>query len=158
MNKLKIYLDSSVISHLEAPDRSDWMADTRKLWEELKTGKYDVYISKVTIEEIGRCKEEKLSVLTKYMDEIEYSIIEGGTEIAEIVEKIIDMRILKPKSLDDCVHIASAVVGGCDYIVSWNFKHMVNVKTIKGVRAITNLGNYRNIEIVAPSMLLESED
>jgi hypothetical protein len=35
---------------------------------------------------------------------------------------------------------------------------MVNIKTIKGVRAITNLGNYGNIDIVAPTTLLESED
>ena len=158
MRKLKIYLDTSVISHMDVTDRTDWMSDTRKLWEDIKSGKFDVYVSETLIEEIGRCKPEKLAVLTKHLNEIEYSVIKGGSEIAEIVEKIIEMGILKPKSLDDCVHIATAVVGGCDVIVSWNFKHMVNIKTIKGVRAITNLGNYGNIDIVAPTTLLESED
>jgi hypothetical protein len=87
-----------------------------------------------------------------------YSIIPGSDEIDDVAEMIINMGILNPKSIDDCTHIASAVVSGCDIIVSWNFKHMVNIKTIKGVRAITNLGNYGNIDIVSPSMLLESED
>jgi len=134
------------------------MADTLRLWKDLKAGKYDVYISDVTTDEIARCNEEKFNILTKYMREIKYSVIAENDEILDVAEKIIEMGILRPKSHDDCVHIATAVIGGCDYVVSWNFKHMVNVKTIDGVRAITNLGNYRNIEIVAPSMLLESED
>jgi hypothetical protein len=49
------------------------------------------------------------------------------------------------------------VIGGCDCIISWNFKHIVNIKTIRGVRAITNLKGYKSIEILNPSALLESE-
>ena len=43
-------------------------------------------------------------------------------------------------------------------IISWNFKHIVNIKTIRGVRAVTNLRGYKPIEIVNPSVLLESEE
>ena len=45
----------------------------------------------------------------------------------------------------------------CNIILSWNFKHIVNIKTIHGVRAITNLVGYKTIDIVSPSVLLESE-
>ena len=45
----------------------------------------------------------------------------------------------------------------CDYIISWNFKHMVNIKTVKGVRAITNLKGYQDIELVAPNYFLEED-
>ena len=64
---------------------------------------------------------------------------------------------MKQKSFDDCQHIAAAILAGCDVITSWNFKHIVNVKTIRGVRAITNLEGYKMIEIWNPSVLLESE-
>lgn len=57
-----------------------------------------------------------------------------------------------------CEDIAAAVIYGCDCIISWNFKHIVNIKTIRGVRAITNLKGYKPIEIVNPSVLLESEE
>ena len=43
-------------------------------------------------------------------------------------------------------------------IVSWNFKHMVNVKTIRGVRGIASIKGYGAIDIVQPTMLLESEE
>lgn len=38
-----------------------------------------------------------------------------------------------------------------------NFRHIVNIKTIRGVNVITNLKGYKPIEIVNPSVLLESE-
>jgi len=57
------------------------------------------------------------------------------------------MGILTQKSFDDCQYIGAAVINECDCIISWNFKHIVNVKTIKGVRAITNLEGYKMIEI-----------
>jgi len=40
MKKLKIYLDTSVISHLQHEDVPEKMKDTLLFWEELKTGKY----------------------------------------------------------------------------------------------------------------------
>ena len=75
----------------------------------------------------------------------------------ELAQKIVDMGILRPKSYDDSQHIAAAVVNGCDCIISWNFKHIVNIKTIRGVRAITELEGYKRIDIINPSALLESE-
>ena len=42
MNKLKVYLDTSVISHLLQEDVPEKMADTRKLWEIFRTGKHEV--------------------------------------------------------------------------------------------------------------------
>lgn len=68
------------------------------------------------------------------------------------------MGILTKKNYDDCQHIAAAVIYGCDCIISWNFKHIVNIRTIRGVRAITNLKGYKPIEILNPSVLLESEE
>ena len=40
----------------------------------------------------------------------------------------------------------------CDCIISWNFKHIVNIKTIRGVRAITNLEGYKGIDVINPSV------
>ncbi len=38
MRKLKVYLDTSVISHLLQEDVPEKMADTRQLWECLRMG------------------------------------------------------------------------------------------------------------------------
>jgi predicted nucleic acid-binding protein len=67
MKKLKIYLDTSVISHLDAPDVPDKMADTLKLWEYIKAGVYDVVISDVVTDELAKCAEPKRSKLAFYL-------------------------------------------------------------------------------------------
>ena len=50
-----------------------------------------------------------------------------------------------------------AVLNECDVIISWNFKHLVNIKTIQGVRKITQLKGFKDIEIINPITLLEME-
>ena len=134
------------------------MKDTLELWKDFVNGKYGIYLSQVTLDEIEKCSESKRNKLYDYLSDIEYTKLEINAEIVELAQKIIDMGILRPKSFDDCQHIAAAVVNACDCIISWNFKHIVNIKTIRGVRAITNLQGYRAIEIWSPSVLLESEE
>ena len=73
MRKLKLYLDTSVISHLFADDTPDRMSDTLKLWEEIKVGLHDVVISDVVMEEISRCPQPKQDILFGHLAEIEYS-------------------------------------------------------------------------------------
>ena len=43
-------------------------------------------------------------------------------------------------------------------IVSWNFKHIVNVKTIQGVKAVTTYEGYKDLMIYPLSALLEEEE
>ena len=64
-------------------------------------------------------------------------------------------RAIPPKSENDRRHIVAAVFSECDIIVSWNFHHMVNVKTIDGVRIVCVANNIKPIDIYAPSVLLE---
>ena len=157
MRKLKVYLDTSVVSHLLQEDVPEKMADTRQLWEMFKVGKYDVYLSTVTLKEIQNCPEPKKTQMIDYLNQIQYITLDITEDVISVANKIIDMGILTQKSFDDCQHIGVAVINECDCIISWNFKHIVNVKTIRGVRAITNLEGYRMIEIWNPSVLLESE-
>lgn len=155
--KLKVYLDTSVISYLQQEDAPERMKDTLALWTQFEDGKYDICLSQVTLDEVGECREPKRTVLYEYLSRISYTKLEITDEVFKVANQIIDMGILTKKSIDDCQHIATAVVHGCDCIISWNFKHIVNVKTIRGVRAITNLEGYKQIEILSPSALLESE-
>ncbi len=66
--KLRVYLDTSVISHLMQEDVPEKMSETRKLWELFKQGKYDAYLSQITLQEIEDCPEPKRSELIKYLD------------------------------------------------------------------------------------------
>lgn len=66
-NKIKVYLDTSVISYLDQQDAPEKMQETRAVWEYLKTGQYDIYISDVVLDELGKCNEAKLKILISHL-------------------------------------------------------------------------------------------
>ncbi|MCM1386605.1 MAG: PIN domain-containing protein [Bacillus sp. (in: Bacteria)] len=158
MKKIKIYLDTSVISYLDQSDAPEKRQETLELWELLKQGRYEVYISDIVVYEINKCSSEKKEVLLDYLEQIEYNIIDTDEDTVSLAEKFIHFGFLKRKSYDDCRHIAAAILAGCDFIISWNFKHIVNVKTIKGIKVITTLEGYKDLMIYPPSALVEEED
>ena len=106
-----------------------------------------------------KCSDEnKKQLLQQHLSEIPYTLVNVTDEMVAFAEHIIDFGILKKKSFDDCQHIAVAIVSNCDFIVSWNYKHIVNVKTIKGIKILTTMDGYKDILIYPPSALQEEED
>ena len=157
MNKIKIYLDTSVISHLESEDTPEKMQDTVAFWQELIRGQYIVTISDLTIAELSKCPEPKRTLLFEHLSVIDYVEVQEISETITLADEYLKYGVLNPKSRDDCRHIAIATITGCKYIVSWNFKHFVNIKTINKVQAVNKLMNYNEINILPPSMMLEGE-
>jgi predicted nucleic acid-binding protein len=158
VKKLKIYLDTSVISYLKQDDNPEKMADTLKLWDKITAGTYDVVISDVVLEEILLCAESKRTYLLNMLRQIDYNLMEETPETLALARRFIEHSVLTQKSFDDCRHIACAVVAGCDVITSWNFKHMVNLRTVNGVRIINLMEGYRTVEIYPPTMLIEGDE
>jgi predicted nucleic acid-binding protein len=55
MKKLKVYVETSVISYLDQPERGEQATDSHRLWEKLKAGEYEPVVSDVAAAEIARC-------------------------------------------------------------------------------------------------------
>lgn len=157
MKRLKLYLDTSVISHLDAPDKPDWMADTRKLWEAIQSDKFEVFISPVDVMEIDACPEPKRALLVEWLQQIEYTLLQQTDEVLDLAEQYQKAGVLPIKSTRDRLHIAYACVNNCDMIVSWNFEHLVNYKTIAGVKAANALAGYKEMPIYSPTMIIKGD-
>lgn len=147
-------MDTSVISCLQAPETPERMADTVRLWEDLKENVYDVYISDITIGEINDCPEPKRSFMLDELKKISLNVIEAETKVEDLAQEFIRLGILKEKSIDDCKHIATALLAKCDVIVSWN----LNDKTIEGVKIISKTKGFDGIKIYCPSILTGGSD
>ena len=160
MLKKRIYLDTSVISYLRQEDVPIQMAETRQFWEILKDGKYDVFVSDVTVTELSNCSEPKRTELLALLEDVKYNLVTilDNHEITAIASEIENLKILPAKNIFDRLHITSAIYSGCNVIVSWNFEHMVNVKTIDGVRIVCLANNTNPIDIFTPQFLLERSD
>lgn len=154
MRKLKLYLDTSVIGNLDSIELPERQADTLLLWSDIIDGDYDVCLSFVTLAELENCPAEKFDTLMGYLAQIQYTAIPESKEISSLADEFIKHGILKQKSRDDAQHLSAAMVAGCDVVVSWNFRHMVNHKTINGVKIVSAMTEYRDVSIYTPSMLI----
>ena len=96
--------------------------------------------------------------MVEKLDEIDYHILEETDEVIDLANEYLNNDVLTKKSLDDCFHISYAVVYNCDVIVSWNFKHLVNFRTINKVKVVNATNQYKEISIVSPTMMLEKEE
>ena len=156
MKKLKIYLDTSAIGYLDEQESPKEMNEMKQLWSLIKRGQYETVISEVTFDEIGKNRNsEKVDVLLKFIAEISYSRVDISEEITKIADMVKQNGlIIADRHINDRLHIGCAIDSECDIIVSMNFKHLVNVSTIRGVRAISVFQCNRNIDIVSPASLI----
>jgi hypothetical protein len=86
------------------------------------------------------------------------------TYLAHVSQEAIDLQqayiqegVVTTRSLDDALHVALATVAGCDMIVSWNFKHIVNFRRIPLFNAVNTLKGYRPISIYSPLEVVTDE-
>ena len=159
MKKLKIYLDTSAIGYLDEETSPKEMLYMRELWESIKSDEYSAVVSDVTFDEIRQNKNaNKVETLLNYIAEISYERINISEEVKKIAEMVKQTGLIAAdKHSNDRLHIGCAIRAECDVMVSMNFKHLVNVTTIRGVRAISVLESNRSIDIVSPVSLIYQE-
>ena len=135
MKKPKTYLDTSVISFYFADDSPEKREITRIFFDqELKSGKYEVYISNLNIEELSNTTDYNLRrKLIEFVRGLSAKRLNLTDEVEQIVEVFMLDEVIPRKYRDDAIHLALALYNSMDYIVSWNFKHIVTPKTKKAV-------------------------
>lgn len=148
--KYEIYLDTSVISVYDDPRIPQRQAQTQEFWKSLKD--FKVYISEVTINEIinnpNFRKRKRLLSLTKNFNSL--SITEEAKNLAQ---EYLKKQIIPKKYIDDALHLAIATVNGLDILVSWNCKHLINLRTKREANKINLAKGYKEIELVEPPMV-----
>jgi predicted nucleic acid-binding protein len=147
-----------VPSFLFADDAPEKREVTLQFWNILKLGLYDVVISEVLLAEISRSEMPSAQELEERLSEIVVEIVSVNEDTFSLAQKYIDEGIIPQKYQDDALHIALATYNEADAVISWNFKHMVKLKTIRGVNGINKMLGYRELEILTPQSWLQEDD
>ena len=143
---MKLYLDTSVFSAYYDERTPERMQMTRDLWLVLE--RHEKLCSDLTIEELGQARSglrEKLLGLAQG-----FTVINLTDEMRELAKLYVREGLVPWKYFADALHIAAAVLGGADILVSWNFKHLVKRSTRLLVNYINANQGLRTIEILAP--------
>ena len=140
-------------------------------------GYFDVEFAEFTVPLFERIKNEDFIVLfsTVTQDELENAplnvkeLVQGlkvkSTDFLEITDESVDLateyiagKVVGSTSFADCLHIALATIHRADYLISWNFKHIVNVDRIRGYNSINIKNGYKQLDIRSPRDFLKYEE
>jgi hypothetical protein len=84
--------------------------------------------------------------------------VELTEEAILLAEKYLEEKVVGRSSRADCYHIAMATILKADILVSWNFKHIVNIQRINGYNAVNLMNGYKTIEIRNPREIFDYEN
>ena len=150
----RFYFDTSVFGGVFD---TEFEEATLLLFDRVKSGDIICMFSDLTETELLNAPERvKQHFKNLPKENIERVIVTD--EILMLASKYIADRVVGQTSFDDCVHIATATINKADILVSWNFKHIVNVYRIRGYNSVNIRSNYQSLEIRSPKEILEYED
>lgn len=84
--------------------------------------------------------------------------LETSNDALDLATEYITEQVVGQTSFADCLHIALATINRADFLVSWNFKHIVNIQRIRGYNSINIKNGYRQLEIRSPREFEKYED
>jgi len=151
MKKDSLYLDTSVLSAYYDERAKERKEATIKFWKEVLPN-YKVYISEVTVKELDDTKDETLRKRLRRLIKA-FKILKANRKIGHLAKVYIDRGIFPEKYIDDALHVATTTFYEISYLVSWNFEHLVKVRTRRWVNSVNTLEGFKEIEIVSPQEL-----
>lgn len=157
MKKIKIYLDTSIISMLTATDDLSMQEVTEKFF--LQNKNQNFYISELVMAELLRTKnEERRLCIINSLKNFSFEVLKINDDIKNLADEYIKRDIIPQKYYDDAVHISIATYYEMDVIVSWNFKHIVQRNTKICTKAINLLFGYKEVDIESPWEMINYEN
>ncbi|GBU24736.1 hypothetical protein R83H12_01371 [Fibrobacteria bacterium R8-3-H12] len=148
---LRIYVENSVIGGYFDDEFKEF---TEKLFDKFKKGVYKPIISSHVIAELENGAPDYIKENLKTIDYEEYAVNE---EMIKLTEKYMEQQIVSKNYYADALHIAVATVLRVDVLVSWNFKHIVNLNRIKLFNSVNLREGYSILEIRSPREVIENE-
>jgi len=152
--KQRIYLDTSVFGGYFD---EEFMEHTIPLFDRIYSGDYVILYSTVTQEELENAPE-KIKDLVKKIKVEQTEFIETTDEAIDLASEYILEKVVGKTSFADCLHIALATINRADFLISWNFKHIVNIERIRGYNSINIKNGYKQLEIRSPREFSKYED
>jgi predicted nucleic acid-binding protein len=151
--KLSLYLETSVIgAYLDNGD--PFRRDLTIRWFEHELSEYRVFSSILVQREIERLEEPHRTGYLKIIKPLER--LEFSDEIAILAEGYISRGIFHRKFIADAFHVALASVHKIDYLVTWNFGHIANVRKQARIRLFNTAAGFFSPAIVTPEFLVHS--
>ncbi len=154
-----VYLETTVVSYLTAkPSRDVVIAghqqSTQEWWEDRKQD-FRVVASQLVLQEAGRGDMQATQRRLDILKGVE--LLEITPDATTLARALIGNGVVPETSLEDALHVAVAVVNGCKYLVTWNYRHLAGAGVRARIESFCRDEGYEPAIICTPEELLEDE-
>jgi len=128
-----VYIETTIVSYLVARPSRDLVLSahqqlTREWWED-ERHKYQCIASEEVLREALRGEEEMAQARIKVLEEVR--LIGITAEVEAMAANLMASGALPPTMLPDATHLAAATLGGADYLLTWNCRHLANAHVLR---------------------------
>jgi hypothetical protein len=148
----RFYFDTSVFGGMVDPEFEE---ESTLLFERVKLGQILCVYSDLTVTELANAP---LKVQQFFRSIENKQPIQLTPQALILAQTYIHEKVVGLTSLDDCIHIAIATLNKVDILVSWNFKHIVNVYRIRGYNSVNLRLGYSTLDIRSPKEIVGDEN
>lgn len=151
--RVRIYVDASVVGGCEDDEFAE---DSVRLMECFIRGDSVLVLSTLTVQELAAAPVDVRKRVAS-VPEAHIQVLQLDAEARDLAEAYIAARVLPSRMRADAQHMAIATVARVDVLVSWNFKHIVNLQRIRGYNSVNLRRGYPMLEIRTPREVLSDE-
>ena len=148
------YFDTSVFGGVFDEEFAELSAI---LFEKVRLGKIICVYSELSETELSKAPQNVKDFFNDIPNENKL-LVEVTEDALALAQTYIAENVVGQTSFDDCIHIALATIHKVDILVSWNFKHIVNVYRIRGYNAVNLRLGYTTLEIRSPKDIVNNEN
>ena len=146
----RFYFDTSVFGGIFDIEFEE---ETALLFEKVALGQIKCVYSNLTESELTNAPERVRDFFENLKDEFKEKVF-VTPEGLKLAQTYVDEKVVGETSIDDCIHIATATLSKVNMLVSWNFKHIVNIYRIRGYNSINLRLGYPTLEIHSPKEIV----
>ena len=151
---MRLYVDTSVFGaffDLEPPGRSE---RTKMFFRATEQRGDSLYISDLVLDEIAGAPMRLRPSLERVLREAKPRVLSESPESLRLAEAYVASRVVPARFRDDARHVGVASVAAVDALVSWNFKHLVNLRRKRLFHSVNVRLGYPQIDIISPEEAL----
>jgi predicted nucleic acid-binding protein len=156
----QVYLETSFFSAC-VWNRQDarsiaWQSESRRWWVQQRHH-HELCISAEVIRELSddsfQNRDEALALTVECL---RLPITEDVRGLAMIL--IREKAMPGPAEEGDALHLAASVVHRCEYLVTWNVKHLANPRKVMHLRTLCRRAGYAVPDLVTPEYLWSMDE
>ena len=148
--RTRLYLDTSILGATVDPGPEDRVEATRRLLAELAAGRWEGFISTVVLAEVDGAAESIRRRIAVELARTPLMVLEETAESVALARTYVAAGAIPANAENDARHIAIAAVNDVRVVVSWNFRHMVNIERKRRINSVNLAEGLSLLDIVSP--------